>query len=127
MRKYLSTIHERPESHKKRFAFAVSGGVTLMIFAIWTMVNFGNGGVLAQETEPTSNTELIAGRAQDGAAQVAEVSPLQSIGASVSSTWGALGEAWGELKGSLSGLSDVDLGAEYEALKESTIDTYGGQ
>lgn len=44
MRKYLSTIHERPDSHKKLFAFAVSGTFTLFIFAIWTLTTFGLSG-----------------------------------------------------------------------------------
>lgn len=120
MRKYLSTIHQRSDMHKKNFALAVSGGTTLMIFAIWTFVNFGNGGVMA------GNDQAPMANDQSGS-QVAEVSPLQSIGASVSSTWEAIGEAWGELKGSFGGAENFDLNASYEEMKGKTINTYGGQ
>ncbi len=125
MRKYLSTIHQRSDTHKKNFAFAVSGGTTLMIFAIWTMVNFGNGGVMAQgNQQPTTNNPQLA---TNNSQLVAEVSPLQSIGASVSSTFDAIGRAWGEMKNSFGGVSDFDLNASYEEMKGKTINTYGGQ
>lgn len=123
MRKYLSTIHQRSDTHKRHFAFAVSGGTTLMIFAIWTMVNFGNGGVLANNDQAPMTNEQLGYRG----AEVAEVSPLQSVGASVSSAFDAVGRAWGELKGSLSGLDDFDLNSSYEEMKGKTINTYGGQ
>lgn len=41
MRHYLATLHKRPDHHKKRFALVVSGSFTLLIFAIWILVNFG--------------------------------------------------------------------------------------
>ncbi|MEK7227438.1 MAG: hypothetical protein AAB641_00925 [Patescibacteria group bacterium] len=43
MRKYLATLHKRPPHHKKRFALLTSGAFTLLIFAVWALVNFGEG------------------------------------------------------------------------------------
>lgn len=58
MRKYLATLHTKPDHHKKRFAFLVSGGVTLFLFMIWTLVTFGEGGTLAQTVEENNNNEV---------------------------------------------------------------------
>lgn len=50
MRKYLSTLHQRPDRHKDRFAFLASASITLFIFAIWSFVKFGDP-TLATEDE----------------------------------------------------------------------------
>jgi hypothetical protein len=119
MRTYLSTIHQRSEAHKKRFALVVSGGVTMIIFSIWTLVNFGHGGVLAQnDQQPTTDN-----RQQD---KTSEVSPLESIGASVSESFNSLKRAWSDLKTGMDELGDFDLNESYEEMKDRTINTYGG-
>ncbi len=120
MRTYLSTLHEKSDSHKKRFALLVSGGATMIIFTIWSLVNFGNGGVLAQNENDLVNSE------SKRVATVSEVSPLESIGASVSSSFAALGEAWDTLKDGMDELGDFDINASYEEMKERSINTYGG-
>ena len=43
MRKYLATLHKRSPHHKKRFALLTSGAFTLSLFAVWALVNFGEG------------------------------------------------------------------------------------
>ncbi len=120
MRTYISTLHQRSDGHKKRFALAVSGGVTMIIFSIWTLVNFGQGGVLAQ-----NENELVNSNSQK-VAEVSEVSPLESIGASVSSSFAALKKAWGDLTTGMDQLGDFDINGSYEEMKERTINTYGG-
>ena len=101
MRRYLATIHKRSDQHKKNFALGVSGIITLLIFAIWLFVNYGT---------PTTVAE-------DGAkfetASAQEVSPLGSLGQSLSSSWESLWQKWGELN------------TGYQDLKEKTFDTYG--
>jgi hypothetical protein len=111
MRKYLSTIHTRSDKHKKNFALAVSSGVTLTIFALWTFINFGNGGVVAQQEVETRVSKN-------------EVSPLESMGASLGSSWAAIRETWGEFTGSF-GEVEVDVDSAYEEMKTRTINTYG--
>jgi len=80
MRKYLAELHTKPAHHKKRFAFLVSGGVTLVMFSIWMLATFGNGGTLAQE-EKSQN----------------EVSPLESIMAGVGESFEGIRGSFGEL------------------------------
>ena len=89
MRKYLANLHQKPEAHKKRFAFVTSACVTLIIFAIWGAVNFGPAQAANQ---PMANQNFK------------EVSPVESLGSSMASTLEALGEAWQELKNGFGGV-----------------------
>lgn len=47
MKKYLSTLKDRPHQHKRRFAMLTSGVVTLSIFAIWSVVKFSAEPIVA--------------------------------------------------------------------------------
>jgi len=71
MRKYLATIHTRSPYHKKRFAFLVSGGFTLLIFGVWSLATFGT----AEKTVTKNDNEF---------------SPLESLKASVSTAFRVL-------------------------------------
>ena len=82
MRKYLATLHRRSDGHKRRFAFATSGTITLIIFAFWGLANFGIPGTLAQEQEK----------------KVKEVGPLDSIQASVGDSWDEIRGSFGDLQ-----------------------------
>ncbi|MEK7147858.1 MAG: hypothetical protein AAB758_01015, partial [Patescibacteria group bacterium] len=73
MRRYLATLHKRSDEHKKRFALLVSGGISLFIFAIWSMATFGPTGSIAE-----SNTEPQ--RAHE------EVGPIESIRVNLASS-----------------------------------------
>jgi hypothetical protein len=84
MRHYIATLHKRPDHHKRRFALLVAAGVSLFIFAIWSMVTFGEGGIMAQSEKPVRAHE--------------EVSPLTSIKQNVAETIGGV-------KGSLESLN----------------------
>jgi len=55
MKKYLSELHTKPHHHKKRFALAVSGSVTLLIFAVWAVVRFGDVPQIAKENSGPVN------------------------------------------------------------------------
>jgi len=76
MRKYLSTLHKRSDGHKRRFALAVSGCFTLLIFGVWTAANFG----------PEEKGRTL------------EVSPFESFQGSVASSLEALKNSFSELK-----------------------------
>lgn len=111
MRKYLATLHEKPEHHKKRFALLTSGVVTLFIFGVWSLVNFGlsEGGILARDTE-----ENQTGR-------VAEVSPLGSLRMSLAATFSAFRGTVEEMKDSLTGV-DLERDGDF---RDGAIDSYG--
>ena len=97
MRQYLSTLHTRSESHKKRFAFLVSGGFTLIIFSLWSLATFGTGGTLAQEREIIAQKE-----------EVKEVSPFASFRGGVASGLSGLTEAFEGLVGGVKGAADLN-------------------
>ena len=63
MKKYLAELHTKPDHHKKRFAFIVSGIVTLFIFSFWTMATFGPEGRIAnnkvEETKESNPFEAL--------------------------------------------------------------------
>ena len=82
MRHYLSTLHQRSDSHKKRFALFTSAGTTLLIFGIWASVNFGGAD---------------ATLAQEKVSEV-EVSPLRSLLGEVGASLGILKSNLNELK-----------------------------
>ena len=111
MRKYLSTLHRQPDQHKKFFAFAVSGGFTLFIFAIWRFVNFGTGGILAGEANNFAQVK-----------KEESASPFASLRSGLASGLDSLRESFEGLQG---GLQGVDFQSDYEEMREKALDTYG--
>lgn len=110
MRHYLRTLHKRPESHRKRFSFAVSGTITIVIFAFWSMARFTAGGTLA--SNETSNS----------LSQVNEVSPLESAGMSVASSISSVKNLFKKIKDSI---DTPDFNAVYDELKSDALENNG--
>lgn len=79
MKKYLSEIHTKSPQHKKRFAFLVSGTFTLVIFTIWSMVNFGGEPQIAKDT--TGPVNLAA---------TIQSTPLENIFDGIKDSWGSI-------------------------------------
>lgn len=107
MKKYLSTLHQRPDAHKKRFAFITSGLVTLLIFSFWSMVYFGNDHSFDYQTE----------RAQK------EVSPLSSLKEGAAASFTGLSEAFSGIRYGLKEM--VDLESDYAEMKSGVLEIYG--
>ena len=101
MKKYLSTLHTRSENHKKRFAFLVSGGFTLMIFSLWSLATFGTGGTLEQGRE-------VVAQKQETKEEVKEVSPLSSLKGGIATGFAGLSEALEGIFGGLKGAVDLN-------------------
>ena len=59
MKTYIKTLKDKPHHHQNRFALLVSGGFTLIIFTVWSMVMFNspNKIPLAVDTETDSQYE----------------------------------------------------------------------
>lgn len=108
MRKYLATLHKKPESHRRRFALLASSTITLFIFSIWSLVNFGL----------PENRQI----AQQEMRNVEEVSPFDSLRAGVGAAVQSLRGGFGEVK---QGLEQVDFGSEYELMRGRAFETYG--
>ncbi len=107
MRQYLATIHEKPPTHKKRFALVTAGSFTFLIFAIWALATFG------PTVEPTTAS---ANRA------VQEVTPLNSLMRGIGAGFRALIGTTGEIK---EGLETVNFENGYQEMRENTLNNYG--
>ncbi|MFZ2484743.1 MAG: hypothetical protein WAX80_00500 [Minisyncoccia bacterium] len=110
MRKYLATLYQRPDHHKKQFALLASSTITLFIFGIWSLTTFG----IRSTSEST--VAVVEVEKQD------EVSPLQPLRDNLASGLDALRSSFGELK---AGLKSVDIESEYENLRDGALDVYG--
>ena len=113
MRKYLSTLHQRSDNHKRRFALLSSGIVTLFIFGVWSLVNFGTtGGTLAENQIDTNSSGQ----------EESQVSPFQSFRDSVASSFEAFRGSFTNIRSSL---NSEDFEAGFDELKDGALDTYG--
>ncbi len=65
MKEYLKTIHQRSSAHKRRFALLVSGGATLFIFGIWSLVVFGSKGVTVADTTTQAGNQNVVSSFED--------------------------------------------------------------
>lgn len=74
---YFSTLHKQPPEHKRRFALFVSGAATLLILFIWFTAKFAGPEVIVENEN--------------------EVSPLESMQASVSESLNALKKSFNDL------------------------------
>jgi len=110
MRKYLSTLHSKPDHHKKRFALLASSTITLVIFGIWSLVTF------------QSKSDETAVLKVDNGAKIAEVGPLQSFSANIAASLDGLKASFNELK---SGLEKDNFETKYKDLRNGALDTYG--
>jgi hypothetical protein len=108
MRKYLATLHQKPEHHKKRFALLVSGTTTLFIFTIWCVAKFGTFGT----------TSVIATTPSQKDTSIEAMSPIQSIRASASEALSALGT---ELEKAKAGLESVDMQNSYTEVRNNAL------
>ena len=107
-------MREKPDHHKKRFALMASASMTMAIFGVWSLVNFGQGGVLSQNTAPADQRVAVSEN---------EVSPLESMQMNLASAFSALMATFGELKDGLTfGNSDV---SEVREVKNNTFEIYG--
>lgn len=110
MKRYLSTLHERPESHRKRFALFVSSSLTLLIFALWSLATFGPESAVANNSAGAANATK-------------EVSPLQSLGEDISSVFRGFSESFNDAKEVFD--DSVDLQTGYDDMKSGVLNTYG--
>ena len=113
MRQYLATLHKPSPQHKKHFALGVSGGVTLVIFALWSVVNFGSNGTIAK-----SGVEVE--RAHP------EVSPLESLRTNVASSFQGIIESFSGLKNEVEKVKvETQTANPYTDLRSNQLEIYG--
>lgn len=112
MKRYLVTLHKKPDHHKKQFAFLVSSTITLIIFGVWSLATFPP---LRLADQP-----VLAG-GKNNASNASEVSPFQSLKMSLADTLSALKSSIGELKTSF---ESADLEAQYKELRNNSLNIY---
>ena len=112
MRTYLETIHTRSDTHKKRFAFLTSFGITLIIFSIWTLVKFSP--FSSTETIATDNTNLNTGSENTANA----IAPLDNLASGVKESYTSLKNQFNSVKGSV---RTVNLDTEYEKMRTDAL------
>ena len=76
--RYLNELHTKSDEHKKRFAFLSAGAATLAIFGFWSLATFG------------TDTSVVVEESN-------EVSPLESLSASVTSSIDGLKKSFQDL------------------------------
>ncbi|MGB3922070.1 MAG: hypothetical protein WBL19_02185 [Minisyncoccia bacterium] len=106
MRRYIQKLRQKPDHHKRNFAFLVSGTVTLIIFGVWSAVNFGGETKLADES---------------GSRVTGEVSPLESMRMNLGSSIEAVRSGIGGIK---DGVEDINLQLEYEEMRNKALESY---
>lgn len=75
------------------------------------MATFGTGGILAGKTENTLARDSIQ-----------EVTPLESLSASISQSLGGILDSFSDLKGEV---EKVDIGTDYAEMKTNVLEVYG--
>ncbi len=106
MKKYLQTIHQRSPAHKKRFALLASGGTTLIIFGIWSLVMFGG------------KSTVVAVTAEGGAPPEAVVSPFEEIKGGVANSIDAVKSQMDQIKQTI---QSVNLEDEYQQARDQAL------
>lgn len=70
----IERLKQKPEHHRRRVAFGVSGGITAIIFILWASIIFPHDtkqiALQKQEVKPTTETPIATLR--NGVAQVYE-------------------------------------------------------
>jgi hypothetical protein len=111
MRRFIERLKEKPYRHKRRFALFVSAVFTLSIFAIWSLVNFGSGGIISQKIDNRASSQ----------GQTNEVSPLESVQMNLASSFEALLQSIDGLKETF----NSSFQPEYYEMMDNTFEIYG--
>ena len=112
MKKYLSTIHQRSPAHKRRFALAVSGGATLIIFAIWSLVVFGNSNVtVADQNTSASNPTVVANNSNT-------VSPFEDLSGGVANSIDAVKQQFNQIK---QAVTSTNIQDKYQETRDQAL------
>lgn len=113
MKRYLAELQKKPDRYKKRFAFLVSGVVTLFIFGSWSLAVFGTSGSKIADSE---NAGIASAKTNK------EISPFQSVRINLATSFEAIRNSFGELKTSL---ETLDWKTEYKEARDGALNIYG--
>jgi hypothetical protein len=118
MEKFLNDLRNKPNSHKKRFAFFTSSSVTALIFMIWAISSFGL---------PQGNVQL-ATSVQTKVSYKAEETKKDSPTPFENLREGIVGAAVAAgpyLKEAGDSIVHTDLETSYQEMRKSAFEKYG--
>ena len=93
---YIEKLKNRPESHRRRVAFGVSGTITAIVFIIWASVIF-----------PQTNRAIIAKSNPQSEASQKEETPIKTLSSGVAQVYNAMKASFGSYEG-----DSIDLQSE---------------
>jgi hypothetical protein len=110
MDEYLTKLRQKPDHHKKYFAFGVSGCFTALMFLIWTFANFGGAATVVAKNVPDE--------------EVRAVSPFENIGESVASAWIAIKKQVGNTSDTI---EKTNLDGKYKEIRNDALNNQYGE
>ncbi len=125
MRKYLASLPNKPDTHKRHFSYVVSALFTLFIFLIWSLVNFGMSDT---DTVVQKNTGNLAA----GAAYSNEPSPLEGLVGGFAESLVSIKESFKDIfdtnvDNAKSGIENVNINQGYEDLRNQALQNNYGE
>ncbi len=120
MRKYLATLPNRSDAHKKRFAFLFSSSFTALMFIVWAVANFGLPG--------GSNVKMavVEEKKEERVVKVSDVSaspsPIATLKGGIAGAVVAAGPYLIETK---EYVAEMDFESSYNEMRSSAFQKYG--
>jgi hypothetical protein len=109
---YLESLRTRPDEYKRRFAYVVSGIVTVIIFCVWVWVTFFRA--------PHQVQNIQASQSQGASAVSAGITST----ASATSSWQEIEDVMGRIKKTFNdGVSQ--LSSEHASTSTTTLPKQG--
>ena len=118
MRKYLATIHTRSDKHKKRFAFVSSAAVTLIIFGVWSAIEFKPQDIVASNNQLIPTQVAGASAALQGGLQTDPESPFEALKGGFQNIFSALKQGVDQTKTTI---QSVDVNQQYQAVRNEAL------
>jgi hypothetical protein len=116
MKNYLRTIHQRSPAHKKRFALAVSGIITLTIFGLWSMVVLGNQTPMIADN--ANSVVAVSAPANPPVGGPNAISPFDDISNGVANIFGAIKNQFEQTKQSV---GSINVQNKYEEVRNQAL------
>jgi hypothetical protein len=119
MSSYLSTIHTKSPAHKKRFAFGVSAGFTLVIFAFWSFATFSGQNKVVADSNSLQPVQVAGAAAAFKASNnVNAESPFDTLKTGFSDTMSAIKDGLSQTKTSI---DSVDMNSKYQNVRNDAL------
>lgn len=120
---YMSKLQSKSDAHKQRFAFLVSGVVTLSIFSVWSIArNVGQNEVVA-ENQYEKNTIVLGNSESDVVVKEKniDITPFGNFSSGLAASFSALKNGIMDAKDSVKKIDIEELNRQYEATRDQAL------